>query len=96
MLAWRLTTILAAMILAEAFETMRISRVAGRTGGRTVLVTTRPCRAPHHPISDAGLIGGGHRAGPVLVGGLYPPARYDLCGGDVAGPGGAGLRGGRC
>jgi magnesium chelatase family protein len=22
-------------------------------------VTTRPCRAPHHTISDAGLIGGG-------------------------------------
>jgi magnesium chelatase family protein len=24
------------------------------------LVTTRPCRAPHQTISDAGLIGGGH------------------------------------
>jgi Magnesium chelatase, subunit ChlI len=30
------------------------------TGDRTALVTTRPCRAPHHPISDVGLIGGGH------------------------------------
>jgi magnesium chelatase family protein len=34
-------------------------RVAGRTGARTALVTTRPCRAPHHTISDVGLIGGG-------------------------------------
>jgi predicted ATPase with chaperone activity len=24
------------------------------------LVTTRPCRAPHHTISNVGLIGGGH------------------------------------
>ena len=36
------------------------SRVAGLTGDRTALVTTRPFRAPHHTISDAGLIGGGH------------------------------------
>ena len=60
MLARRLTTILPAMTLAEAIETTRIHRVAGRTGDRTALVTTLPCRAPHHPISDAGLIGGGH------------------------------------
>src|SRR6266581_2985173 len=60
MLARRLTTILPAMTLAEAIETTRIHRVAGRTGDRTALVTTRPCRAPHHTISDVGLIGGGH------------------------------------
>jgi hypothetical protein len=28
-------------------------------GGRTAFVTTRPCRAPHHTISEVGLIGGG-------------------------------------
>jgi magnesium chelatase family protein len=60
MLARRLTTIVPAMILAEALETTRIHRVAGLTGDRTALVTTRPCRAPHHPISEVGLIGGGH------------------------------------
>jgi magnesium chelatase family protein len=60
MLARRLTTILPAMTLAEAIDTTRIHRVAGLTGDRTALVTTRPCRAPHHTISDAGLIGGGH------------------------------------
>jgi magnesium chelatase family protein len=60
MLARRLTTILPAMSLAEAIETTRIHRVAGPTGDRTALVTTRPCRAPHQTISEAGLIGGGH------------------------------------
>jgi magnesium chelatase family protein len=60
MLAPRLSTIFPAMTLAEALETTRIHRVAGLTGDRTALVTTRPCRAPHHTISDVGLIGGGH------------------------------------
>jgi magnesium chelatase family protein len=60
MLARRLTTILPAMTLAEVIETMRIHRVAGLTGNRTALVTTRPCRAPHQTLSDAGLISGGH------------------------------------
>jgi magnesium chelatase family protein len=60
MLARRLTTILPAMTLAEAIETMRIHSVAGLTGDRTALVTTRPCRALHHTSSDMSLIGGGH------------------------------------
>ena len=60
MLARWLTTILPAMTLAEAIETTRIHSVAGLTGDRTALVTTRPCRAPHHTLSDVGLIGGGH------------------------------------
>jgi magnesium chelatase family protein len=47
MLARRLTTILPAMTLAEAIETTRIHRIAGRTGDRTAVVTTRPLRAPH-------------------------------------------------
>ena len=59
MLARRLTTILPAMTLAEAIETTRIHRVAGLTGDRTALVTTRPFGAPHQTSSDAGLIGGG-------------------------------------
>jgi magnesium chelatase family protein len=59
MLARWLTTTLPAMSLADALETTRIHRVAGRTGARTALVTKRPFRAPHHMISDVGLIGGG-------------------------------------
>jgi magnesium chelatase family protein len=58
-LARRLTTILPAMTLAEAIDTTRIHRVAGLTGDRTAFLTTRPFRAPHHTISDVGLIGGG-------------------------------------
>ena len=58
-MARRLTTILPAMRVAEALETTRIHSVAGLTGARTALVTMRPCRAPHHTISDVGLIGGG-------------------------------------
>ena len=49
-----------AMRLAEAVETTCLHHVAGLTGARTTLVTTRPCRAPHHAISAVGLIGGGH------------------------------------
>jgi magnesium chelatase family protein len=59
MLARRLTTILPAMSLADVLETTRIHRVAGLTVVRTAVVTTRPFRAPHHTISDVGLIGGG-------------------------------------
>jgi magnesium chelatase family protein len=57
--ARRLTTLLPAMTPPEAIETTRLHRVAGRTGSRTALVTTRPCRAPHHTLSAVGLIGGG-------------------------------------
>jgi magnesium chelatase family protein len=60
MLARRLTTILPAMSLAEALETTRIHRVAGLTGDRTAWVTTCPCRALLHTISDVRLIGEGH------------------------------------
>jgi magnesium chelatase family protein len=44
-LARRLTTILPAMTLAEAIETTRIHSVAGLTGDRTALVTTRRDRS---------------------------------------------------
>ena len=59
MLARRLATLLPDMTRDEALETTRIHSVAGLTGRHTALVTTRPFRAPHHTISDVGLIGGG-------------------------------------
>ena len=58
MLAKRLPTILPALTLAEAIETTRVHSVMGLMDGQP-LVTTRPFRAPHHTVSDAGLIGGG-------------------------------------
>ena len=75
MLARRLTTMLPAMSLAEAIETTRIHSVAGLTGDRTALVTTRPFRAPHHTISDAGLIGGGHVPQPGAGSRAHPGVR---------------------
>jgi magnesium chelatase family protein len=59
MLSRRLTSVGPAMPLIEAIEPTHIRRVIGPTGRRTALVTTRPLRAPHHTIADAGLIGGG-------------------------------------
>ena len=59
MLARRLPTILPRMTLAEALETTRVHSVAGLLPAGEALVTRRPFRAPHHTISDAGLIGGG-------------------------------------
>jgi magnesium chelatase family protein len=53
------------MTLPEALDTTRIHRVAGRTGDRLAWVTTRPCRAPHHTISEVGLIGGARCRCPV-------------------------------
>ncbi|HET7240961.1 MAG TPA: YifB family Mg chelatase-like AAA ATPase [Gemmatimonadales bacterium] len=59
MLARRLPTILPSMTLDEALETTKIHSVAGLLGGGQSLCAVRPFRAPHHTISDAGLIGGG-------------------------------------
>lgn len=59
MLARRLPGILPAMTLEEALETTKVHSVAGLLGRGRALRTARPFRAPHHTISDAGLVGGG-------------------------------------
>ena len=59
MLAKRLPSILAPLSFEEALETTKIHSVAGVLDAEAGLVTQRPFRAPHHTISDAGLIGGG-------------------------------------
>ena len=59
MLARRIPTILPPMSFEEAIETTKIHSVAGLLSGKNGLLGTRPFRAPHHTISNGGLIGGG-------------------------------------
>ncbi|MFQ5776999.1 MAG: YifB family Mg chelatase-like AAA ATPase [Terriglobia bacterium] len=59
MLARRVPTILPPLTLEEAIQTTKIHSVTGLLKDGRGLVGTRPFRAPHHTISDAGLIGGG-------------------------------------
>jgi magnesium chelatase family protein len=59
MLAKRLPTILPLMEPEEAIETTRVHSISGQLPANHPLLTVRPFRAPHHSISDAGLIGGG-------------------------------------
>lgn len=59
MLARRLPTIIPDFTLEEALETTKIHSVAGMLTRDDGLVKTRPFRAPHHTVSDAGLVGGG-------------------------------------
>jgi magnesium chelatase family protein len=59
MLARRLPTILPNLSLEEAIATTKVHSICGLLPPRLALLATRPFRAPHHTISDAGLIGGG-------------------------------------
>ena len=64
MLAKRLPTILPDLSPAESIETTRIYSALGRLKPGQPLLATRPFRAPHHTISDAGLVGGGSTPSP--------------------------------
>lgn len=66
MLARRLATILPRLSLAEAIEVSQVWSVAGLLPSEG-LVTRRPYRAPHHTVSEAGLVGGGLRPHPGEV-----------------------------
>jgi magnesium chelatase family protein len=67
MLARRLPAILPPLTIEEALETTKIHSVAGLLSLDCPLVRSRPFRAPHHTISDAGLIGGGSNPRPGEV-----------------------------
>ena len=59
MLAKRIPTILPPLTFEEAIQTTKIHSVAGQLDASQGMPVSRPFRAPHHTISDAGLIGGG-------------------------------------
>lgn len=58
MLARRLPTILPPLSPSESVETTRIYSAVGLLSGGQPLLATRPFRAPHHTISEPGLVGG--------------------------------------
>lgn len=59
MLARRAIGILPPMTFQERLETSQIHSIAGSLSSKDPLLRTRPFRAPHHTISEAGLVGGG-------------------------------------
>ena len=64
MISKRIPSIMPEPTLDEFLETLTIHSAAGHTlNGRTCRFR-RPFRAPHHTISDVGLIGGGNPPGP--------------------------------
>ncbi len=67
MLAKRIPTIMPGMNEEEAIETTKIHSAGGLLGENCAFIATRPFRAPHHTISDAGLLGGGSNPGPGEV-----------------------------
>ncbi|MBN1381903.1 MAG: YifB family Mg chelatase-like AAA ATPase [Deltaproteobacteria bacterium] len=64
MLAQRLITILPELTFEEAVETTKIYSVAGLLDRKETIIGARPFRAPHHTISDVGLVGGGQSPRP--------------------------------
>lgn len=64
MVAKRVPTIMPQPTLDEYLEILRIHSAAGATLNGEVHFLERPARAPHHTISDVGLLGGGAIPGP--------------------------------
>jgi magnesium chelatase family protein len=60
LLARSMPSILPTMTVEEALEATKIYSIAGLLPPDTPLIRHRPFRAPHHTISHAGLVGGGH------------------------------------
>jgi len=59
MLAQRLPGILPPLSFEEALEVTKIYSVSGNLSAGQGLVLVRPFRAPHHTVSEIGLVGGG-------------------------------------
>jgi magnesium chelatase family protein len=66
-LARRLATSLPPLAFEEMLEVSAAHSVLGLTSAKAPLVTNRPFRAPHHTVSDAGLVGGSNPPRPGEV-----------------------------
>ena len=64
LLARALPGVLPSLSNAEALDVTKVYSVSGELRAGVGLVRQRPFRAPHHTISDAGLVGGGRRLRP--------------------------------
>ena len=64
MIAKRIPGIMPSPTLDEFLDILRIHSAAGQTISEGVHFLQRPARAPHHTISDVGLLGGGTIPGP--------------------------------
>ncbi len=60
LMARAMPSILPTLSLEEALEVTRVYSVADQLSGDMPLIRVRPFRAPHHTISNAGLVGGGN------------------------------------
>ena len=67
MLSKRIATIMPPMTIEEAIETTKIHSICGLLDDGNSFCTHRPFRAPHHTISDVGLIGGSTNPSPGEV-----------------------------
>ncbi len=59
MIAKRIPGILPDLTIDEALTTTKVYSAAGKLNRDNPIITRRPFRAPHHTVSDAGLVGGG-------------------------------------
>ena len=84
LLARAMPGILPRLTMDEALDVTRIYSVADLLRSDQPLIATRPFRAPHHTISQAGLVGGGSipRLGEISLahrGVLFPVAIWKCC-----------------
>lgn len=60
MIASRIPSLMPKLTMEEGLELTKIYSVKGELKEEAVLMTKRPFRAPHHTITEVGLIGGGY------------------------------------
>jgi magnesium chelatase family protein len=64
LIAQRIPTILPPLSLEESLEATQVYSAVGKLAAGEALIVRRPVRAPHHTVSEAGLVGGGSTPSP--------------------------------